>query len=250
MPSASTASVSAGFLFDVYGTVVDWFTPLRNAVAKLAEQNGARIDADQFARDWRNGYARATAARAAANLPRVPLSELTRAQLNELVSERFSSAVPAADLEQTNAVWRTLEPWPDTVAGLTALKRVGPIGTCSNGSLEDMEPLARHARLPWDHYLGSEASGYFKPHADTYLKSVEGLGVRPDQAVMVACHQKDLVRAVELGMQTAFVVRPMEFGGAGCGEEIKPTGDWDYVASDFLDLARQVGSKSRFARPG
>lgn len=235
MPSANT-----GFLFDVYGTVVDWFTPLRDAVADLARQHGATIDADQFARDWRNGYARSTAERALANLPRVPLSELTRARLDELVLSIFPGPVRDAELERTNAVWRALRPWPDTVAGLSALKQIGPIGTCSNGSREDMEPLARHAGLPWDHYLGSEASGYFKPHADTYLLSVAALGIEPEQAVMVACHQKDLVRGVELGMQTAFVIRPAEFGGVGCGEEIEVTGEWTFVATDFLDLAKQV----------
>jgi hypothetical protein len=53
-------------------------------------------------------------------------------------------------------------------------------------------------------------------------------------------------------MQTAFVGRPDEFGGAvkppnpepGVAyfdvAEIHPEADWTYIAADFVDLARQL----------
>ena len=231
-----------GFLFDVYGTVVDWFTPLRDAAAALAHTHGQQLDADQFARDWRNGYARATSDLAASESPWQPLAVLTMGVLEALVRERFGGPITQQDLDAVNATWRRLPPWPDTVPGLSALRRFGPIGTCSNGSREDMLPLAEFAGLPWDHYLGSQASGFYKPHADTYLKSVAAMGLTPEATVMVACHQKDLVRTTEFGMQTAFVRRPAEFGGVGVGEEREVTGNWTFVADSLTDLARQVGA--------
>ena len=71
---------------------------------------------------------------------------------------------------------------------------------------------------------------------------------------MVAAHQFDLSYAASLGMQTAFVGRPDEFGGIikpkipekGVNyinaAEIHVEGDWTYVADNFIDLAAQIGS--------
>ena len=110
----------------------------------------------------------------------------------------------------------------------------------------------RYGGLPWDIILGSSISGFYKPHPQTYLKSVEALNLRPEQVCMVAAHQADLAYAAGHGMQTAFVTRPDEFGGpvkpqnpeAGVRymdmAEIYPERAWTYLAQDFLDLAGQM----------
>ena len=123
-----------------------------------------------------------------------------------------------------------------------------------------MVHLARHAGLPWDIILGSSVARAYKPHPDIYLKSVEALCLRPQDVCMVAAHQADLHYAAGHGMQTAFVTRPQEFGGATKPKdpepgvdylgaaEIHPEEDWTYVACDFLDLAEQCRT-SRTERP-
>ena len=69
---------------------------------------------------------------------------------------------------------------------------------------------------------------------------------------MVAAHQRDLAFAAGHGMQTAFVRRPLEFGGPVKPAdpdpeqlyldhaEIHVEGEWTWVADDFLDLAQQL----------
>jgi 2-haloacid dehalogenase len=57
---------------------------------------------------------------------------------------------------------------------------------------------------------------------------------------MVAAHQDDLEAAAELGMATAYVLRPDEFGP---DVKIAPTRDgaWTHVAGSFTELADQLG---------
>ena len=55
---------------------------------------------------------------------------------------------------------------------------------------------------------------------------------------MVAAHQGDLLAAGKVGLQTAFVPRPLE---RGPGRTPDPTPDPSFtVATDFMDLAVQL----------
>ena len=56
---------------------------------------------------------------------------------------------------------------------------------------------------------------------------------------MVAAHNGDLAAARAAGLKTAFVARPTEHGEAQT-TDLAPTSDWDIIADDFEDLARQV----------
>ena len=229
-----------GALFDVFGTVCDWCGPMADEIAALGRQYDEKLDAFQFARDWRNEYAMQTSRRGIESLPWVPLTDLTRNALEELLKDRFRCTVEAADVDRVNSVWRRLRPWPDTVRGLKTIQTLAPIGTCSNGNFEDMETLSFHLGINWNAILGAETSGFYKPHPETYLQSVQGLGIKPEECLMTASHQADLSRAKAQGLMTAFVQRPDEFGGRGMGEELEVVDDWTYVANDFFDLASQI----------
>jgi 2-haloacid dehalogenase len=57
---------------------------------------------------------------------------------------------------------------------------------------------------------------------------------------MVAAHERDLQSAQKYGLRTAFVHRPLEHG-PGKAASIPLSGQYDFVAKDFLDLADQLG---------
>ena len=50
-----------------------------------------------------------------------------------------------------------------------------------------------------------------------------------------------LAAAAACGLKTAYVPRPTEYG-AGQTSDLQPERDVDLVASDFLDLAGQLGA--------
>jgi 2-haloacid dehalogenase len=59
--------------------------------------------------------------------------------------------------------------------------------------------------------------------------------------MMVAAHLGDLRAAKGVGLKTAFVTRPFEFGPNG-KPDLKADASVDVSATDFNDLATQLGS--------
>ena len=58
---------------------------------------------------------------------------------------------------------------------------------------------------------------------------------------MVAAHKDDLFAAKSCGLRTAFVARPLE-RGPKARADIAPEPAFDVNASDFTDLADQLGA--------
>jgi 2-haloacid dehalogenase len=100
--------------------------------------------------------------------------------------------------------------------------------------------LSKRTGLPWDAILGSEIARAYKPAPEAYLRNVEAIGLSPPEVMMVAAHNGDLVAAGACGLRTAFVPRPTEHG-PGQTSDLRPDHDVELVASDFIDLARQLG---------
>ena len=239
-------------LFDTFGTVCDFYHPMKRAFERFATSKGLNCDAGQMAIEWRTAYLISTSTQAFEESEFLPLRLINRANLMEVLIKHLAVEIDEAEVDELNTTWEKLDPWPDAVEGLNRIRRRAIIAPLSNGNFADMVRLSRYAGLPWDIILGSSISGFYKPHPQTYLKSVAALDLSPSQICMVAAHQADLAYAASHGMQTAFVKRPMEFGGPVkpakpepgvsyiAAAEIYPEGDWTYIADDFLDLAEQL----------
>lgn len=260
-PARGEVGIEAVF-FDTFGTVCDFYNPMRRTFETLASAKGVACDAGRLAIDWRTAYVISTFTQAVEESEFTPLREINRKNLDALLAQKFPAALSESEKDAVNSVWERLDPWPDTVEGLRRIRDHAIVAPLSNGNFQDMVRLSRHAGLQWDIILGSSISRFYKPHPDTYLRSVEALGLAPEQVCMVAAHQQDLAYAAGHGMQTAFVKRPDEFGGRTKPEhpepgvsyidaaEIHPEGDWTYIACDFIDLAEQLQESVAIDRPG
>ena len=250
-PARGARKIQA-LVFDTFGTVVDFYHPMKRQFEAFAEASGVTCDAGKMAVDWRTAYIFSTFAQATEESEFRPLRDINRDNLATVMAAEFPAEVSAAELDELAGVWERLDPWPDAVDGLQRLKRCAIIAPLSNGNFSDMARLSRYAGLPWDVVLGASISGFYKPHPRTYLESVAALALQPEDVCMVAAHQMDLAFAAGHGLQTAFVSRPNEFGGPVKPAESEPNrnyigaaevhveGDWTYCASDFEDLAQQV----------
>jgi 2-haloacid dehalogenase len=223
-------------LFDVYGTVVDWRSTVGREVAALGRRHGIDRDWEEFADRWRReGYLAPIAAMVSGAQPLQPIDAVLRTHLARLTAE-YGFELPGADLEVLAGVWDRLDPWPDAVAGLTALRARATIAPLSNGTFAGMTRLARRAGLPWDCILSTELWGTFKPDPRTYRGACALLGVAPSEATLVAAHPTDLEAAAGCGLRTAYVPRPLEWGPFGPQPE-PDDGRFDLVAADLLELA-------------
>ncbi len=105
------------------------------------------------------------------------------------------ASVPSSELDALNLAWHRLDPWPDSVPGLTRLKRRFIIAPLSNGNIRLMLDMAKRAGLPWDAILGAELAQAYKPSPEAYLRTAEALMLKPGQVCLVAAHNADLAAA-------------------------------------------------------
>lgn len=221
-------------IFDVFGTCVDW----RSSIARAVGAALPSVDALAFADAWRGEYDPAMARVRDGARGYVPLDDLHLENL-AIVAARF--AVAPSDPVALARAWERLDPWPDVVPALTALRQSYLIAPCSNGSIALMAHLARYAQLPWDCILGAEIAGDYKPKPAVYLASCAALRLAPSEVMMVAAHNGDLHAARAAGLQTAFIPRPAEYG-PGQTSDLDAEADWDIIASDFNDLTARLTS--------
>lgn len=229
--------------FDVFGTVVDWRSSISLESGLFLEKIGhQQIDAGQFTDDWRKKYLTGMAAYAKSGRAFTILDVLHREMLEATLRDHGvdPATLDPALLDDWTFAWRRLTPWPDSVEGLTRLKGRFPIVTLSNGNIALMLEMARRGGLPWDAIMGAEVTKAYKPDPRAYLGTAETLGLAPEDVCLVAAHHHDLAAARGCGLQTAFVARPMEYGGRAA-PDAKLAQDWEWSAESLTDLADQLG---------
>ena len=150
------------------------------------------------------------------------------------------ATLDAALLDDWSRAWHRLDPWPDAVAGLTRLKTRFPIVTLSNGNIALMLAMARRAGLPWDAILGAEVTRAYKPDPAAYLGTAAALRLAPSDLCLVAAHHSDLAAARASGLATAFVARPLEYGGRPA-PDADAAQAWDWSADSLVTLAEALG---------
>lgn len=226
--------------FDVFGTVVDWRSSVIREGRQLGQAKGLAIDWAAFADEWRAGYAPAMNQVRQGELPWTRLDALHRMTLDRLLAQfGIAAHLDEAEKVHLNRVWHRLDPWAESVEGLSRLKQRFILATLSNGNVSLLVNMARHAGLPWDCVLSSELAGHYKRDPQVYQMAIRLLDLQPSQVMMVAAHQDDLQAAHREGMRTAFIKRPLEHGPDATPDlSIDPC--FDLVADDLIDLARQL----------
>jgi 2-haloacid dehalogenase len=225
--------------FDVFGTVVDW----RSTIIREGQALGARkelvVDWEAFADAWRAGYGPSMNRVRQGELPWTNIDGLHRLILDELLARFGIEGLSEAEVDDLNRVWHRLEPWPEAIAGLERLRERYILASLSNGNVALLVNMAKRAGLPWDCVLSSELARHYKPDPEVYRLAARLLGLEPQQVMMVAAHNGDLLAAQAVGYRTAFVLRATEYGpGQTTNLEADPR--IDVVAADFSDLADQL----------
>ena len=227
--------------FDVFGTVVDWRSSVARECARVGEAKGVSADWEAFADDWRAGYGPSMGRVRSGELPWTTIDKLHRMVLDELLEKFAIPDLSEDEKDDLNRAWHRLDPWPDSVEGLERLRCKFVIATLSNGNVALLTNMAKRAGLPWDCILSAELARHYKPDPESYETAAALLGLPVDQVMMVAAHKGDLHAARAVGLRTAFVPRPDEFG-PNREVDTEPDPAFDVVASDFLELADKLGA--------
>ena len=205
--SESLKNVKA-MTFDVFGTVVDWRSSIAREAKMMGEQKGFDFDWDNFADKWRAGYGPSMNKVRTGELPWTKIDVLHRMILDELLSEYNITNLTESEKDHFNRAWHRLDPWPDSVPGLTELKKNYVISPLSNGNVALLVNMAKYGGLPWDTVLSAELAQHYKPDPEAYQSTSEFLGFPIEQIMMVAAHKNDLKSAKGQGMMTGYIPRP------------------------------------------
>ena len=225
--------------FDTYGTVVDWRTSVLGELRALAERKTLTLDCVQFLDDWRAAYRPGMDKVNSGETAWTTVDAIYRRRLEDLLATYGITVLTADEIDTLARVWWRLRPWPDAIPGIHRLKRRYLVTPLSNASFIGMVELARFAGLPWDCIITAENARCYKPRPEVYRTAISLLGLGPEDVMMVAAHNYDLVAARAEGMATAFLPRPLEFG-SGQRTDLKAESGWDIIAENFEDLAARM----------
>jgi 2-haloacid dehalogenase len=230
-------------VFDTFGTVVDWRNSVIAEATDWGKTKGLNINWVEFTDRWRLGYRPTMDKVRKGEIPWTNLDDLHRMILEDLLKQYKIEGLSEEEKINWAHVWRRLKPWPDSVEGLTRLKRKYIISPMSNGNVALLTNLAKFAGLPWDVILGTDLVKHYKPDREMYLSAPFYLDLKPDEVMMCAAHIHDLEAARSCGLRTGFVYRPDEYGGGPVGSPEKAkAGDFDLVSESIVDLAHQMGA--------
>lgn len=227
-------------VFDTFGTVVDWRGSIIRDLTSWGAERDLRMDWAFVADKWRDRYNPQKDRVRSGEIPWTNLDELHLESLKSVLSEAGVPELPQADMMHINRVWHRLQGWSDSSAGLHRLKKKYIIGPLSNANVAILLNMAKGADLPWDNVFSCELFQHYKPDPETYLGVCKMLYLEPSAVMMCAAHNYDLAAARNLGLRTAFIPRPTELG-PNQTTDLKAEQDWDFVADDLQDLARQLG---------
>ncbi len=241
--SPSTGRRVRAILFDTFGTVVDWRSGIAEAVRQFAQRHHIALEPTDFAAQWRGRYQPALEAVRSGRRDFTSLDVLHRENLEASLRAVgvAPESVPDADLTALARSWRWLPAWPDSVAGISVMKRHVIVGPLSNGNTGLLVEMAKYAGLPWDVVLGSDVGRAYKPDPRAYATPALLLGLEPGEVMLVAAHNADLAAAQKCGLATGFVARPDEYG-PGQQSDLAPSGNWDVSGSALTELAARLFS--------
>lgn len=227
--------------FDVFGTVVDWRSSIAREIQDIGQKKGFDLDWNSFADEWRSGYAPSMNKVRNGEMPWTKIDTLHRLILDELLSKHKISNLSERETDGLNRAWHRLDPWSDSVEGLTLLKKDYIISSLSNGNVALLVNMAKYGGLPWDMVLSAEIAKHYKPDPESYLSTSEYLGLPINRVMMVAAHKNDLKSAKSNGMMTGYVPRPKEHG-ENTVVDYAEEAYIDIMADDFIDLSKKMSA--------
>jgi 2-haloacid dehalogenase len=208
------------FVYDVFGTIVDWKTTLSQELFSFATLTSTRCatqtllnkDWYSFTQKWRNGYKSYINSTNLGKTPFLTVDSLNHRVLEELIME-FDIVHLWSDEEKENLVnlWHHLDPYSDTIPGVTRLGEKYVNAILSNANVKLLVDLKRNADLNcFDYMFSAEFWKCYVPNPKLYLDCCEMLDLLPEEVAVVSPIRSDLKKVKKLGLKTVLIQREDE----------------------------------------
>lgn len=240
----SMAGIKA-ITFDVQGTIVDYATPFARVSAAIADRKGEPFEWAGFLADWNTRAAMSGLAIVSGDRPWAPVGQLLRDALNATVAARgWDARLDDRDRLELLSLWGQMVAWPDSVDGLSILRRNATVAALSNAPMAATIATAKRTGLTFDAVLSGELVHAYKPSPEVYRAASTFLGVPAGVILMVSAHKIDLKAAKAAGFKTAYIVRPGELG-PDTKVDRTPEAFIDLYADSITELAHKLDAAAR-----
>lgn len=233
-------STPRAILFDTGGTVLDWHACLVEALQELGPGPLQGVDPGGFVNEWRRRSMRGIVGQVR---PPFNMHDVHLRALDETLAHFGVSDLESGARLRLWGAWHRLRAWPDFPPALAKLRQHIPVVSFTMLPTPLVVNVSRANGLTWDAIVSCQMIGVYKPHREAYDTALDWLDLRPEQALMVACHNFDLNAAQDAGMRTAFIRRPLEWGPGGPPDP-NPNRGYDHVVDTFDELVTAVMGES------
>lgn len=201
--------------FDVFGTVLDWRTGLREALARA----GAALDDETFDRVI-------DAQAAAESGPFRPYAAIVAESLERVVGLDPGTA---RDIGRNAGAWPL---YPDSRDALLRLREIAPCAATTNSDRDHGAQVQAALGFRLDAWICAEDVGAYKPDARLWHAASARTGVPPGPWWwhVSAYADYDLATARRLGLTCVYVARPHARSGAA-----------DLSVASLAELADAIG---------
>jgi len=187
--------------FDVNETLLD-LTPVRESVAEAL--NGKR----ELVPLWFQSLLHLSLVYSAGGKFK-PFGQLAAdALVSVAVNHKIELSI--SDAETAIRPILSCKPHDDVIPGLQTLRKAGyRLITLTNSSSSALEQQMKNSGLHdlFDKHLSVEEFEIYKPHRVVYEKAAKKLRTKPDNCMMIATHDWDIMGAAWAGFQTVFISR-------------------------------------------
>jgi len=193
----SKVSVSRpkALFFDVGGTIFDWKKSIANSLARDHAFIGGLSDAevDRFASQWRAAMFRQRSLVADGHIPWMNSDQMQLEALAKLTND-FAFIDELDDKNKfVDDVWHNLVPFNGASDALNRLRQHYTTLVLTILSWKSIVLSSKRAGVIWDGILSCEFLGYYKPSLQAYISGARYIGLAPEEVMMVAAHESDLI---------------------------------------------------------
>jgi 2-haloalkanoic acid dehalogenase type II len=227
--------------FDVYGTLIDWEPAIVDFWSLWADRNAVAAPGQDLLMAFDRARAQIQRERPAHLYPEVLRRCFDR------VSAEFGVVADPAEREAFAATPHQWPAYPDSRAGLTALRAHARIGALSNIDNASLESSCRKLDFRFDIIVTAERVGAYKPdlpHFQTAIADLAALGIAHERILHVGQSLRaDITPANWLGLKCAWINRPgrlLGLSGEGAAEA-RP----DMTVSSLQELVAAVTAGNR-----
>jgi 2-haloacid dehalogenase len=221
--------------FDCYGTLIDWESGILSALKQLLSNR--EIDfSDEGILEL---FAEVESELENPNNPYIRYREILQ-QIVKDFGQKFDFAPTETEINCLVDSVKNWQPFPDTVAALSALKQKYKLAVISNIDDDLFAGTAKHLKVELDWLITAEQVRSYKPSTRNFEIALETMGISTDKLLHVAQSvYHDIVPAASMGISTVWVNRRHDKTGSGA--TMPASGKPDLEVPDLKTLVEIIG---------